>query len=208
MKKFIIGACALFCSLSLHANIVLNTGPAHGALAGGGIAVPLDGSWLKFNPASITKFGKRLDYSIEYLVPERQHRSDNPIIGNPNVSEQTDRTASIIPAFSYISPINEQWAWGISNSVVSGFANSWKQSRSRAGSSNSYDRRIDYQAYRLQAALAYEFENGWSIGISPHLNYSRARGDFFTNNPFNGPETSGSFDWDNLLWCWLFCRYS
>lgn len=196
MKKLLLGACALFCSASLHANIVLNTGPAQGALAGGGLAVPLDGSWLKFNPASISKLGKRLDYSLEYLVPERKHRSDGPApYGNPNVSRQTDRTASIIPAFSYISPINEKWTWGVGNYVISGFGNSFKQSRSLAGSFDSYDRRIDYQAYRLTLGLAYEFDNGWSIGLSPNINYSRVRADFA--NPTNGAQTKGDYDWDN-----------
>lgn len=195
MKKLFLLTCTLFSCLSLNANIVLNTGPAQGGLAGGGLAVPLDGTWLKLNPASISKLEHRLDYSLEFIIPERQHRSNAPApFGNPNVGEQTDRTLSFIPAFSYVSPIDDKWTWGVGTYVISGFSNRWKQARSLAGSTGAYDRRIDYQAYRAQLALAYEFDNGWSLGFSPHLNYSRARADFAL--PTTGAQTQGEYSWD------------
>ncbi|WDE99068.1 TonB-dependent receptor [Lentisphaera profundi] len=196
MKNIFYAGVMIFLSGSLYATVALSTGTNQAALAGGGVAAPQDSTWVKLNPAAIVGMGNRVDLSLEYLRPQNEVKMGGGGLPNAIESEIDDTGNLFFPHFSMVEQLDSKSAYGIALFVNSGYSSDYSDSRSTPGQFGNYDRKLEYNSYKLSLVYAHEFNNGWRVGFGPNLSYARVRTDMLaTDAPLR--QTSGDNEWDD-----------
>lgn len=89
------------------------------ALAGAGVALPLDSLSASMNPAGMVSVGTRLDFGLTLFNPDRQYtvrgaQSPQPAFGLTPGTVESDSEWFIIPAFGFNKMLNDRNSLGIS----------------------------------------------------------------------------------------------
>lgn len=148
--------------------------------ASSGVASPRSAYWSYMNPASMTDLERRFDINW-YTVFTKATFEGRGVLGNrfdsPMVSDDTFHIVSS----GVIWPLKSGTLGG-GIFIPSGAGVDYPNSRnivSRFFHGNK-DRRLAYQHIRGVLAYAYEFDNGWSVGLGLHLSLNRFRTDHLT----------------------------
>jgi long-chain fatty acid transport protein len=177
---------------------LIGIGALQKGTGGAGVASPKDMTWVLLNPASIIDSGCRIDVNLEVFAPYRTNEPHG-IFGFNGQGEMTDDSIFFIPSmgFSRCSP-SQKVAFGFGLYGVSGMGVEYERARTILPPLffQNYDRRTEYSVAKLAFAGAYRFENGWTVGFAPHLNYARFQSDMLT---LNFAQTQGDNDWDDAF---------
>lgn len=148
--------------------------------ASSGVASPRSSYWSYMNPATMVDLGRRLDVNF-YTVFPKVKLEPRGLLGNRLDGTLVSDTTAYIGSVGMIWPLKTGTIGG-GVFVPSGAGVEYPHSRnivSRLFEGNT-DRRLAYQHIRGVVAYAYEFENGWSVGLGLHLSLNRFRTDHIT----------------------------
>jgi len=176
---------------------LIGIGALQQANGGAGAASAKDSTWVLLNPAAIVDLDRRFDFSFEYFRPYRYLEPHGFILPNSGAGRMGDDGAFPIPAMGTILPLGPG-TLGVGLYAVNGMGVDYRNSRTiipRLFGQN-FDRRTQYGVMKLSLAYAYEFDNGWSVGVSTNLDYGRFKTDMLSLGFW---ETSGKNNWDNSL---------
>ncbi len=164
---------------ALEGTFAIGAGPINTSWTGAGVAAPRDGLWATVNPASIVDLGSRLDLSIAAIYTDVT-MYPRGIGANPLHREINDRDLFGTGTASLVLP-TEHGTLAFAFWTPSGVGVTYPYSRNLFSTLlGNRDRRLNYEHMRLGAAYAYEFENGWALGIEAHASISRFRSDHLT----------------------------
>jgi long-chain fatty acid transport protein len=121
------------------------------------------------NPAGMTRLEgshKTLQGILVYSFAEFEVDKDLTSVagGNPD----SDNTPIIIPGFYYTRQLNEEWWFGFSANIPSGFGSSYGDDW--AGRYYSDEFTLVYVG--MNPALAYRVNDKWSLGLGANINYT------------------------------------
>lgn len=193
----IILALGLGTGVSTHATDgteLIGIGALQKGTGGAGVASPQDMTWVLLNPASIIDLGCRLDVNFELFMPYRTIKPRG-LFGN-HTEESYDDNIFYIPSLGYSKACGcGDWAWGIGLYGVSGMGVEYRDSRTILPklTLQNYDRRTRYSVATLGFGYARDLGDGWTIGISPRLNFSMFATDMLTLK-FRQVEADNSID--------------
>jgi long-chain fatty acid transport protein len=149
--------------------------------ANSGLVASADGAETAYlNPAGMVRLDRSaktvqgiVGYSLsEFDVNEGQTSVSG---GDPD----SDHTPIVIPAFYYVKPFMQDWRFGFSINVPSGFGSNY--GRDWAGRYYSDNFTLVYVG--LTPSIAYRIDEHWSIGARFNLTYSYSKSDVRVNNP-------------------------
>ena len=195
------GAMAvLLCALNGSAtdgHQLIGIGALQKGTGGAGVASPKDSTWVLLNPAGLVDLERRLDLSFEYFAPYRYLEPHGLLLPNSRAGRMSDDNAFPIPAMGAVFP-HGQGAFGVGLFAVNGMGVDYSRSRTiipRLFGQN-FDRRTTYGVMKLGLSYAYKFDNGWAVGATANLDFSRFRTDMLTLNFW---ETEGDNRWDGAF---------
>lgn len=148
--------------------------------ASSGVASPRSSYWCYMNPATMVDLERRFDVNW-YTVFQRVELEPRGLLGNRLDGTLVSDKTAYIASSGFIWPL-KQGTLGGGIFVPSGAGVEYAHSRnivSRLFEGNA-DRRLAYQHIRGVLAYAYEFENGWAVGLGLHLSLNRFRTDHIT----------------------------
>ncbi len=163
--------------------------------ASSGVASPRSAYWSYMNPASMVDLERRFDINW-YTVFTDVELKPSGLLGNRFDELESDKIANIASS-GFILPL-ETGVLGGGFFIPSGSGVDYEHSRtwfSRIFQGN-HDRRLDYQHMRAVLSYAYEFDNGWALGLSLHGSLSRFRTDHIT---LKFTPCTGHNEWDEAL---------
>lgn len=170
---------ACVCAPALEGTFAIGAGPAHTAWAGAGVSEPRDGLWTALNPASIVGLNRRLDLSVAAILTDIT-MYPRGIGANPLHREIPDQDLYGTGTASLVMP-SDHGTWSVALWTPSGVGVTFPHSRNLFSMLlGNRDRRLTYEHLRLGAAYAYEFDNGWALGVEAHASLSRFRTDHLT----------------------------
>ena len=127
MKKISVCAIVFFCLLCFVSQASATNGYfSHGysiknkAMAGAGVALPLDALANSMNPAGMAFVGDRLDFGLSFFNPNREYTVKGQPSGFPGTfglapgTVESDSEWFIIPAIGFNKILKEKHALGIS----------------------------------------------------------------------------------------------
>ena len=177
LKSLLLGTAAVVAAGLLAANDANATNGyfSHGysvknkALAGAGVALPLDAMGAATNPGLITEVGNRLDVGLSVFNPNR----DYTITGNPSGfpgtfgltpgKVESDSEFFFIPSIGWNKTINDQSAFGIAV-YGNGGMNTDYPTATFYGSNPTG---VDLMQLFIAPTYAYKFAGKHSFGITP-----------------------------------------
>jgi|LSQX01.1.fsa_nt_gb long-subunit fatty acid transport protein len=148
--------------------------------ASSGVASPRSAYWSYMNPASIVDLDRRIDVNW-YSVFSKVKLKPRGLIGNRLDGTLVSDELSNIVSTGFIWPLKTGTLGG-GLFIPSGAGVEYPHSRniiSRLVGGNC-DRRLAYQHFRGVLSYAYEFENGWAVGLGLHVSMNRFRTDHLT----------------------------
>ncbi|MDP5252997.1 MULTISPECIES: outer membrane protein transport protein [unclassified Vibrio] len=168
LQKTLVASSVLLATQAFAAGFQVNEHSASGlgrAFSGEG-AVADNASVIARNPAAMTLFDSaEFSGALSYIDPEID------VTNKTNGQESKDVAPSqIVPAAYYLSPINEQWAWGIGLFTYYGVATDYPDDTT-AGT-NAGDTSL--VSVNLNPSLAYRIDEQWSVGAGLNLVYAKA----------------------------------
>ena len=148
------------------------------------------------NPAGMTRLEgshKTLQGILVYSFAEFEVDKDQTSVegGNPD----SDNSPIIIPGIYYTRQLNEEWWFGISANIPSGFGSSYGDDW--AGRYYSDEFTLVYVG--LNPSLAYRLNDKWSLGLGANINYtySLSENSVNTADP-NAPDGRAEFEGDGV----------
>jgi long-chain fatty acid transport protein len=147
---------------------------------GSGVASPRSSYWSFMNPAGMVDLERRLDMNF-YAVYDKVTYKPHGLFANKIDGDLISSEFNAIASTGIILPL-ETGTLGGGIFVPSGNSIEYPHSRNimtRLFQGNN-DRRLAYQHLRGILAYAYEFDNGWSVGLGVHVSLSRFRSDHLT----------------------------
>ncbi|MBX7256023.1 MAG: hypothetical protein K1Y02_06645 [Candidatus Hydrogenedentes bacterium] len=180
---------------ALEGTFAIGAGPTHTAWVGAGVSEPRDGLWTALNPAAIVDLNRRLDLSIAGILTDIT-MYPRGIGANPLHREIPDEDLYGTGTASLVVP-TQCGTWSVAFWTPSGVGVTFPHSRNLFSMLlGNRDRRLTYEHARLGAAYAYEFDNGWALGIEAHASISRFRTDHLT---LKLTSAQADYDYDEAL---------
>jgi long-chain fatty acid transport protein len=199
MKRLGVVVIAVLLLLSFVSNASATNGYfTHGysiknkALAGAGVALPLDSLSASMNPAGMVSVGSRLDFGLSVFNPNREYTvkgnpSGFPYFGlNPGTVE-SDSQWFVIPAFGFNKMLNDTSSLGVSIFGNGGMNTDYNTSTFHGSSPTG----VDLMQLFITPTYAIKLHPKHAVGISPILAYQsfQAKGldafQGFSTNPSN-----------------------
>ncbi|MGB5705916.1 MAG: outer membrane protein transport protein [Arenicellales bacterium] len=191
VNRFTLGLSILGLLLPLSANAT-NGLYQHGygvranAMAGAGVALPLDALAAATNPAGTVMIGNRKDIGLALFSPQRSYTATGAPSGGfpplPGPEVDSESTLFAIPSFGWSKSINDVSAFSLSVYGNGGMNTDWKASDTptittpmgpAAGTFLAGDAGVDYSQLFINLNYAGKISEGSSIGISGIINYSQ-----------------------------------
>ena len=159
------------------------------ALAGAGVALPLDSLAASMNPAGMVSVGSRIDVGLTLFNPNREYTikgspSPPPAFGLQPGTVESDSEWFVMPAFGYNRMMNERNSLGISIYGNGGMNTDYDTNTFYLSSPTG----IDLMQLFLAPTYAVKLHPKHAVGISPILAYQsfeaqglQAFGNFSTN---------------------------
>ena len=206
-KKLICIISVLLSSLTSFTTHATNGLFQHGygvrvnAMAGAGVALPLDALTSATNPAGTVFVGERKDVGLALFSPERSYKVTGAPSGGfppfPGSEVDSGDTLFLIPNFGWSREIDAKSSVGVSLYGNGGMNTNWSASDTpivptpRGPASGTFlggDAGVDYSQLFINLNYARKISNKASLGISGIINYSElelegvgAFSDFSTN---------------------------
>lgn len=196
MKKFGVVILVVLFLLSLSAIASATNGYfTHGysiknkALAGAGVALPLDALSASMNPAGMVSVGTRIDVGLTLFNPNREYTikgtpSPPPAFGLMPGTVESDSEWFVIPAFGFNKMLNERSSLGVSIYGNGGMNTDYDTNTFYLSSPTG----VDLMQLFLAPTYAIKLHPKHAVGISPILAYQsfeaqglQAFGNFSTN---------------------------
>jgi len=153
---------------------------------GAGVASAKDSTWVLLNPAGIVDLDRRFDFSFELFAPDRYLEPEGPLflpLANQWAGKMSDDSIFYIPAMGAIFPHGDG-AFGVGLYAVNGMGVNYAHSRTTIPRifGENFDRKTKYGVMKVAFAYAHELGDGWSLGATANLTYSRFSSDMLTLN--------------------------
>ncbi len=153
---------------------MIGFGPSQVAMGGASAALPLDAASIITNPAGMTELGKRIDFGASFFNPTVKYKASEvaqvPQTGlavlNPGAQFTSDRTASPVPAFGLVLPVDERLAFGIGAYGIAGMGVDYAQNLFGGVTYSSYSQ------MRFAPGVAYRLTDALSLGITANVMYA------------------------------------
>ncbi|MFZ5758513.1 MAG: OmpP1/FadL family transporter [Thermodesulfobacteriota bacterium] len=179
MKQLVLFLFLLF-PVAAHAT---NGYWAHGygtkskAMAGSGMALPLDAMDAAANPATMVYLDNRLDMGVSFFMPDRGFTAGRYTGGNPNALVSGERTSGndlfVIPHFAANRVLNPQTAIGISIGANGGMNTEYDEAIfscfNSPGNETSSPTGIDFKQLFVGLSYSRKISARHSFGITPIL---------------------------------------
>ncbi|MGI9318158.1 MAG: OmpP1/FadL family transporter [bacterium] len=160
-------------------------GVRNNAMAGAGVALPLDALAAATNPAGTVMIGDHKDIGLALFSPERSYTVNGAPSGGfppfPGPQVDSDSTLFAIPSFGWNKPLNDQSAFNISVYGNGGMNTDWNAADTptiptpmgpAGGTFLAGDTGVDYAQLFLNLNYARKISESSSVGISGIINYS------------------------------------
>lgn len=179
MKRVGVAVLVVLLSLSIAGTVFATNGYfTHGysiknkALAGAGVALPLDSLSASMNPAGMASVGKRLDFGLSLFNPNREYTvkgnpSPPPAFGLTPGTVESDSEWFLIPAFGFNMTIDGKSSFGVLL-FGNGGMNTDYDTATFYGSSPTG---VDLMQLFLAPTYAVKLHPKHAVGISPILAY-------------------------------------
>jgi len=133
-----------------------------------------------YNPAGMVRLketshtlqGTFIHSFIEFDVDKNSTSVDG---GDPD----KDNTPIVIPGFYYVKPLNDDWRFGFSMNIPSGFGSDYGNDWAGRYYTDNYS--LVYVG--LTSSLAYKVDEHWSVGASLNATYTYTESEVAINNP-------------------------
>lgn len=113
------------------------------------------------NPAAMSLFDKRsLSAVLHYIDPAIDVEGYNTSLAY-DASKEDVAPSEVVPGFYYVSPINDQLAWGLA--VNSNFGLSTDYGSGYAGS--EFAQKTSIKTYNLTPSISVQFTDSFSVGL-------------------------------------------
>ncbi len=172
-KGILIGACAAGMLLPLTASAT-NGYFAHGygvaskGQGGAGVAVSQNGLSGATNPAALAKVGNRIDFGIEYFVPDRK-----AVTRSDNISYDGNGDSSfLIPEFAWNMDLNPKMTFGVVVYGNGGMNTKYKAIPQYAGATTS-STGMNLEQLFIAPTFTFKIAPKHSIGVSLNLIYQK-----------------------------------
>ena len=148
------------------------------------------------NPAGMTRLEgshKTLQGILVYSFAEFEVDEDQTSVdgGDPD----TDNSPIIIPGFYYTRQLNDEWWFGISANIPSGFGSDYGDDWAGRYYSDQYT--LVYVG--LNPSLAYRLNDKWSLGLGANINYTYSLSENSVNTPGSDtPDGRAEFEGDGF----------
>lgn len=150
-----------------------------GIAFGGGGAIAEDGSTVWFNPAGMTRVGKTLQISANYVDPsfdfvdngsaQLTAAGDQPLLPGASGSGSGGKSA-LVPNIYYVRPLSERLYFGLGLNAPFGLATEYEP-----GWIGRYQAvKSEITTFNLNPALAFRLSDQISIGAGININYIEA----------------------------------
>ena len=190
IKLAVVAALALGATSAFATNgsTLLGIGAKSRGMGGVGIATGLGAESGINNPALITsiKGDNEVSFGGTVFMPNIEVHADTTAIGDPLASEQeSDSDFFVIPTVSLASKIDDNWYWGIGMWGTGGLGVDY-----RDVTDSTFSMVTALQTMQFGVPLAYT-SNGFSIGITPIVQYSALDIDYIQPAAFRAPGDDG-----------------
>ncbi len=140
--------------------------------AGTAIALPQDALAIANNPAGIGSLGQRVDIGATVFNPDRTASITGNGAGANGKYDGNGKEYFVIPEFGYIQPLAHDVTFGLAVYGNGGMNTNYKKNP-YAAFGNTGSAGVNLAQIFLSPALAWQFAEGQSIGVSANLLYQR-----------------------------------
>lgn len=140
--------------------------------AGTAIALPQDALAIANNPAGISSLGQRADIGATLFNPDRSASIKGNAAGANGQYDGNSKEYFVIPEFGYIQPLAHDVTVGLALYGNGGMNTNYKKNP-YAAFGNSGSAGVNLTQIFLSPAVAWQFAEGQSIGVSANLLYQR-----------------------------------
>lgn len=140
--------------------------------AGTAIALPQDTLAIANNPAGINSLGQRVDIGATLFNPDRSASITSNAAGANGQYDGNSKEYFVIPEFGYIQPLAHDVTVGLALYGNGGMNTNYKKNP-YAAFGNSGSAGVNLAQIFLSPAVAWQFTEGQSIGVSANLLYQR-----------------------------------
>lgn len=140
--------------------------------AGTAIALPQDALAIANNPAGISSLGQRADIGATLFNPDRSASIKGNAAGANGQYDGNGKEYFLIPEFGYIQPLAHDVTVGLALYGNGGMNTNYKKNP-YAAFGNSGSAGVNLAQIFLSPAVAWQFAEGQSIGVSANLLYQR-----------------------------------
>lgn len=141
-------------------------------LAGTAIALPQDALAIASNPAGISNLGQRVDIGATVFNPDRNASITDNGAGANGQYDGNGKEYFLIPEFGYIQPLVHDVTVGLAVYGNGGMNTNYKKNP-YAAFGNSGSAGVNLAQIFLSPAVAWQFAEGQSLGLSANLLYQR-----------------------------------
>lgn len=182
LKSLALASCAAVLMTGLNAGEASATNGyfAHGysmqskAMAGAGVALPLDSLAAASNPAGMAVVGDRLDLGLSVFNPNREYRVLTAGAGVLALGEvESDSTVFVIPMLGVNWMVGESTSLGFAAYGNGGMNTDYPVATFNGMGGSSRPTGVDLSQLFVSATLAHKFADMISIGISPIFAYQK-----------------------------------
>jgi long-chain fatty acid transport protein len=153
---------------------MIGFGATQVGMGGVSAALPLDAASIITNPAGIGELGARVDFGASYFNPTVKYQATEiaqvpqPGIAvlNNGVSFESTRTASPVPAFGLVVPVDDKLTFGIGAYGIAGMGVDYPQNLFGGVTYSSYSQ------MRFAPGLAYKLSDALSFGVTVNVMYA------------------------------------
>lgn len=159
------------------------------AMAGAGVALPLDALAAATNPAGTAMLGEHKDIGLALFSPDRNYTVNGAPSGGfppfPGPEVESDSTLFAIPSFGWNRPLNEQSVFNISVYGNGGMNTDWTATDTptvptpfglAGGTFLAGDAGVDYSQLFVNLNYARKISESSTVGVSGIINYSQFEG--------------------------------
>jgi len=136
-----------------------------------------------WNPAGITRVQESLELQLATAYSHSNFEVDEATFGGGDADEQD--AINFIPGAYYVKPLNDEWVYGLSVSVPSGFG--WDYGKSWSGRYLSQETSLVFLA--LNNSLAYRWSEDLSVSAGIQIMYTASESKARVDNV--GPRGDG-----------------
>lgn len=136
-----------------------------------------------WNPAGITRVPESLELQLAIAYSHSDFEVEEATFGGGDPDKQD--SVFLIPGVYYVKPLNDEWVYGLSVSVPSGFG--WDYGSSWSGRYISQESSLAFVA--INNSLAYRWDEAWSFAGGLQVMYTASKSKASVNNV--GPRGDG-----------------